>query len=109
MSRVIRTNPMLVVYGNPGARRIRDLKDREQAAAGLMSHHVMAVIYRHIEDGELYVHGFGDANIEPDTLPNGALIVRGLKENTGVDMYAQKDGSVLLVRPGVSLWGKFDV
>ena len=75
----VHVNPPLVVFGNPGGR--------------LMSKNVMAIVYRHAKDNNLYVHGFGDADIEPFE-DNGALVIEGLKTTTNVGMNVMSNGAV---------------
>lgn len=92
------------VHVNPGphmasSRRQMGLVPQE------MSRDVLAIIYRHVDDDEHYIHGFGDANLELKDKPDGTLTVRGLKDRTDVQMFAHPDGSVSLVgRHGQRLW-----
>jgi hypothetical protein len=74
----IHVNPSLIVFGNPGR---------------MISKNVMAIVYRHTKDDNLYVHGFGDADIDPYE-EDGALVIDGLKTTTGVGMRALPNGSV---------------
>lgn len=65
---------------------------------------VQAIVYRHEEDGKLYVHGFGDADLDLTTR-DGKLIIDGLKDETDVQMFAQPDGSVRIAsRDGSPVW-----
>lgn len=69
------------------------------------SENVIAVVYRHLDDGQLYIHGFADADIKPITHRDGSLTVKGLVEDTDVEMYALPDGSVRLQgKHGQPLW-----
>lgn len=93
VGRGVHPNPLLAVYGlNPGH---------------CFSEHVMAVVYVHKEDGELYCHGFGNADLGLTTHRDGSLTIRGMRERTGVRMVAERDGSVRLVKPGVALTEDF--
>lgn len=88
MARRVRKNPLLMTMGNPGQ---------------LMGTDVLAVVYRHKDDGKLYCHGFGDADIVLRS--NGdKLTISALKEWTGVKMYALPDGSIRIVKPGGRVW-----
>lgn len=73
------------------------------------SDHVQAIIYKHADDDELYIHGFGDADIEPITTKNGDLLVKGLLTETDVQMFAMPDGSVRICGSrGQRLWEDID-
>lgn len=75
---------------------------------GKMSDHVQAIVYVHEEDGEFYVHGFGDAKLDL-SVKRGTLCIEGLKDRTHVQMFAEPDGSVSIVgRDGQRLWEDFD-
>ena len=75
---------------------------------GKMSDHVQAIVYVHEEDGEFYVHGFGDAHLDL-SVKQGTLCIEGLKDRTHVQMFAEPDGSVSIVgRDGQRLWEDFD-
>lgn len=70
-----------------------------------MSDHVQAIVYKHVEDGRLYCHGFGDADINLKTSRGGALTIEGLHDTTGVQALAQPDGSVIIRhRDGEPIW-----
>ena len=93
----IHANPPLLVFANPRA-----------GNGTVMSHSVLAVLYVHTDDDEQYVHGFGNAELDLDTAPDGTVTIRGLAEQTDVDMIALKDGGVLLRgRHGQRLWDEF--
>jgi hypothetical protein len=63
----------------------------------LIASDVQAIIYRHAEDGEMYVHAFGPlADVEPTSHRDGSVTVRGLSDTTDVRAYANADGSVTL-------------
>lgn len=85
----VSANPLLMTMGNPGRR--------------LMGTDVLAVVYRHKEDGKLYCHGFGDADIKLTTRGD-ALTITALKEWTGVRMFAEPDGSVSISKPNGRVW-----
>lgn len=88
VERGVHVNPALLVYGNPGR---------------CLSKDVLAILYRHAEDGKEYCHGFGDADIRLSSRGD-AVTIQGLKRRTGVGMYAGKDGeTVTLRKPGVRL------
>ena len=75
-----------------------------RARGGKMSDNVMAIVYVHAADGQRYVHAFGDADVEPRTRGN-ALVLEGLKERTGVQMFADPDGGISVVhRDGKPVW-----
>lgn len=61
-----------------------------------MSKHVQAIAYVHQQDGDAYVHGFGDAELNAKQLNKGILDLSDLKDLTDVCMYANKDGSLTL-------------
>lgn len=84
----VKRNPALLTYGNPG---------RE------MGTDVLAVLYRHKEDGAFYCHGFGDADIKLASRGD-SVTIRGLKSRTGVKLMCQSDGSLRLVKKGSHLW-----
>lgn len=86
-----RRNPLLMTMGNPGPR------------GRLMGTDVLAVVYRHKEDGKLYCHGFGDAEIKLTTRGD-ALTITALKEWTGVRMFALPDGSISISKPNGRIW-----
>jgi hypothetical protein len=79
--RPMRRNPPLAIFGNPKGGK-------------LMSRNVLAIAYIHEEDGEPYVHGFGDAPIKLKTGRDGTVTIKGLVDKTDVGMSAQADGSV---------------
>lgn len=59
-----------------------------------MSDNVQAIVYKHVADGRLYCHGFGDADIRLKTPRAGTLTIEGLHDETGVQAFALPDGSV---------------
>lgn len=63
-----------------------------------MSNNVVAMLYVHADDGELYCHGFGNAPITLSTAPSGAVTIGGLKNNTGVQLYALEGGALSVQR-----------
>lgn len=86
----IHVNPALLVYGNP-------------AGETCFSKDVLAILYRHADDGQEYCHGFGNADIRLTSQGN-AVTIHGLKRKTGVGMYAGRDGeTVILRKPGTRL------
>jgi hypothetical protein len=54
---IVRRNPPLVVFANPGNRRT-EVKSVCVNRVGFLSHEVHSVAYRHCDDGELYKHDF---------------------------------------------------
>lgn len=95
----VRSNPPLVIFGNPG---------RGNSGSGaLMSKDVLAVLYKHRDDGEFYIHGFGDASLKLKGSPSEGVSIGGLKERTGVQMTANPDGSITLHHKSHKLWGEF--
>lgn len=92
-------NPALVLFGNP--RLGRDT---------LIGKHVQAIIYVHAVDGDRYVHGFGDADIDLRSYATGDVRVGGMHAKTGVEMYGTEDGNVFVRgRDGQRLWAFHDV
>lgn len=74
-----------------------------------MSDDVQAIIYRHIEDGKFYCHGFADAEIDLETHRDGSLTIRGLADETDVRMFAEPDGTVTVEGAhGQRLWEDMD-
>lgn len=74
-----------------------------------MSDDVQAIIYRHIEDGKFYCHGFADAEIDLKTHRDGSLTIRGLADETDVRMFAEPDGTVTVEGAhGQRLWEDMD-
>jgi hypothetical protein len=69
--------------------------------------HVLAIVYEHQEDGELYAHGFGDKEV--DVRQRGEdLILTGIPHRTNVLAQALPDGSVLLKhKDGKRIWQEF--
>lgn len=72
--------------------------------------HVQAVIYIHCRDQEPYVHGFGNADIKISSIRAGDIRVKGMHEDTDVEMFGCRDGSVRLVgTENQPLWAMHDV
>lgn len=71
----------------------------ERRGERIISHNVQAVLYLRDDDGEPYVHGFGDADLELHTHRDGAVTIGRLKDRTGVELVLKPDGSVLLRGP----------
>lgn len=68
---------------------------------------VVAVVYRHAQNGGYYVHPFGgvDDVFEVETQPDGALVLSGLADRTGVQMHGLPDGSLTMRhREGKRIW-----
>lgn len=77
---------------------------RRNSGSVQTSDHVMAIVYVHKDDGQLYCHGFGDADIDLKSRGD-ALTITGLKERTHVEMFAEQDGSVRIAhKDGEPLW-----
>jgi hypothetical protein len=84
-----RRNPALVVVGNPS-----------RGKGIIISHNVQAVLYLRDDDGEPYVHGFGDADLDLKTdTRTGAVTIGNMKSRTGVEAVLLDDGSILLRGP----------
>jgi hypothetical protein len=86
-----RSNPALVVVGNP-----------PKGKGIIISHNVQAVLYLRDDDGVPYVHAFGYGEHEepPEPKERGdTLMLRGLRDNTGVEAILLPDGSILLRGP----------
>jgi hypothetical protein len=84
-------NPALVVVGNP-----------PKGKGIIISHNVQAVLYLRDDDGVPYVHAFGYGEDEepPEPKERGdTLMLRGLKDSTGVEAVLLSDGSILLRGP----------
>lgn len=62
-----------------------------------MSKHVMLIAYIHEHNGRPYAHGFGDADIELREGKGGALTITGMKERTGVHVYAAPGSPVAVL------------
>lgn len=60
------------------------------------SKHVQAICYVHKQDGENYVHGFGDARLNAKELDKGILNLADLHDMTDVEMIANTDGTLTL-------------
>lgn len=60
------------------------------------SKHVQAICYVHTQDGENYVHGFGDAQLNAKELDKGILNLADLHDMTDVEMIANTDGTLTL-------------
>jgi hypothetical protein len=87
----VRGNPALVVVGNP-----------PRGKGIIISHNVQAVLYLRDDDGVPYVHAFGYGEDEepPEPKERGdTLMLRGLKDRTGVEAVLLSDGSILLRGP----------
>jgi hypothetical protein len=66
----------------------------------IISHNVQAVLYLRDDDGEPYVHGFGDADLHLRTnTRTGAVTIGNMKVRTGVEAVLLDDGSILLRGP----------
>lgn len=77
---------------------------------GIISRDVKAIIYRHVDDGELYVHGFGPhgERIRIEDLADGVAVRRLPAAQTDVNAIARDDGTVTLEHGrGLRLWGEF--
>lgn len=73
---------------------------RRNASGRIISHNVQAVLYLRDDDGEPYVHGFGDAELDLHTnTRTGAVTIGNMKERTGVEAVLLDDGSILLRGP----------
>lgn len=69
--------------------------------ASLMSHHVQALLYRHVRDGNPYIHTFGGTDevpIHADKSGRQFMYFDELPNKTGVDMRSDKT-VVVLSRP----------
>ena len=99
VGRGVHRNPSpLLVFANPKGKR----------GAQKFSSNVLAVLYVHDDDGENYAHGFANAELDLETLHDGTVKLGGLPTDTGVEMIAQSDGSVLLRgKHGQRLWDTF--
>lgn len=78
----------------------------------VLSRDVKAIVYRHIDDGKLYVHAFGPSGdaVELRDVDGGVTIDNLPKRSTNVRAVAVADGTVRLEDGGgKSLWGTFDV
>ena len=88
-------NPPLVMFLNPRSRGARKnpaaISKRTKIAA-----HVQAIAYVHAKDGQQYVHGFGDAELNERDLRQGVLNLGDLHEVTDVVMYANPDGTITI-------------
>lgn len=88
------------IHTNPG---------RESRKA-VLSQSALALVYQHVDDGQFYVHGFGER--EPTLIVDEkkkAFTLKGVPlEGSGVTVTVQRDGSVRLHRPdGKQLWRNF--
>jgi hypothetical protein len=70
--------------GNPPGRRVK------------IASHVQAIAYVHAKDGDKYVHGFGDADLDESELKRGVLNLDDLNDRTHVEAYGNADGTVTL-------------
>ncbi len=89
------------IHTNPG---------RRASGGEVLSHSALALVYQHAEDGEFYVHGFGDR--EPTLIVNEkkrSFTLNGVPlDGSGVAVTVERDGSVRLHRPdGKQLWRNF--
>lgn len=93
------SNPAsLVSFVNPGGRSCKGLS---------IGSDVVAVVYRHAQNGGYYVHPFGgvDDVFEVETQDDGTLVLSGLADRTGVQMHGQPDGSLTMRhREGKRIW-----
>lgn len=88
-------------------RRMR-LALREIDGAEVMGTDVMAVVYKHAEDGALYAHGFGKEAWGIST-KGDKLTLHGLNEVTDVKMFALPNGDILMRHSdGKPLWREFE-
>lgn len=84
----------------PAVRKNGRKGSREQ-----MSEHVLAILYRHVDDDGLYCHGFADAEIDLTTHRDGSVTIGNLAEDTDVGMFAKDDGSIVIEGArGQRLW-----
>lgn len=91
----LRRNP-LVTYLNPPRRKI-------------FGAHVLALLYQHADDGDLYVHGFGNREVVARQ-EGDRVTLTGVPARTNVLLERQPDGTVLLKhKDGRRLWEEFDV
>lgn len=69
--------------------------------------HVLAIVYEHQDDGELYAHGFGEKEV--DVRQRGEeLVLTGIGKRTNVLAQALPDGAVLLKhKDGKPVWKDF--
>jgi hypothetical protein len=82
-------------------KRIRD--------SDIIAQDVLAIVYRHREDGEFYAHGFGGRDPKIITLRGGeGITLKGLAQKSDVLAIAERDGSVHLVHSdGLRIWGEY--
>lgn len=75
-----------------------------------LSRNVQAIVYIHTKDGERYVHGFGNAELDLKDRRDGTLEIRGLQEQTGVQMVGSADKRTVTLRgvDGQTLWDLFN-
>lgn len=72
--------------------------------------HVQAIVYIHATDGQPYVHGFGNADIDLESRGKGNVTIRGLHDDTQVCMYGESDGTVTIEgERGQKLWSMHKV
>ena len=72
------------------------MNPRGSARGERMSGHVQAIAYVHAQDGDQYVHGFGDAELNAKELQKGILDLSDLHDQTDIEMFAMPDGSLSL-------------
>jgi hypothetical protein len=96
---------------NPGLSVVGALSNPQGARRVKLSDDVQAVAYLHCDDGDPYVHGFGDAPISLRTHDGNSVTIRGLLDETGVQMFGTPDGRKieLIGASGQRLWDYFDV
>ena len=83
----MRSNPPLVIFGNPGGKGWTKIATN-----------VQAICYQHAKDGQDYVHGFGNHDPSEDDLNEGWLDLRALKARTGVQAYWSPDKKQVLLQ-----------
>ncbi len=77
---------------------------------GVISHSALALVYQHKDDGEFYVHGFGEREptLKVDEKKKAFTLSGVPLGGSGVTVTAERDGSVRLHRPdGKQLWRNF--
>lgn len=91
----LRNNPLVTLLNPRGAKTF--------------GKHVLAIVYEHNDDGQLYAHGFGDQEV--DVRQRGdQLILTNVPKRTYVRAQALPNGTVVLKREdGKPVWGEYDV